>query len=149
MPHTSYLDQMLQQHWLSGPAYTRPVTVYFALSSAQPQQAQGTGANPWNFVEPESLYGYARVAVDTNTTNFVPVADEPSNGYQLQNGILIPFPASTGPWLQNAILGYGGIWDAPNGGNLLSFGNLTPPVQVPGPAYSIQIQPGQYVDSVI
>jgi hypothetical protein len=61
---------------------------------------------------------YARVAMVNNTTNWAPAGTQPASGFATENGVAESFPASTGAW---GTVTYGGVFDAPGGGNLLGY----------------------------
>ncbi|GJL55827.1 MAG: hypothetical protein NPIRA02_29590 [Nitrospirales bacterium] len=110
MGASNYLENKLLDHVFGGGDFTRPATVYFALSIANPtEDASG-------LTEP-SGNAYARVAVTNNATNF-PAA----SGGSKSNGSVVTFPQSTGSW--GTITHYA-IMDASSDGNMLDYGALT------------------------
>ena len=125
MPFTNFTDQGLLELLLGDQAFTIPGTLYFALSSTAPSQVKGGAAPFWNFTEP-SGNAYARVAVVNNATNFGPVTSEPTNGYTIQNNVVVTFPQSTGAWSSGSALGYFGLFDAATNGNLILYGTCSP-----------------------
>jgi len=109
---SNYLENAILDHWLGGPDYTRPATVYVALftdSNTQTQRDAGT-------VTEVSGSAYARVAVTNNSTNW-PAA----SGGSKSNGTAITFPTPTGSW--GTVTAFG-IYDASTAGNLLAHGDL-------------------------
>jgi len=81
---------------------------------------------------------YARVSVTNNTTNWVAASTQPATGYEVANGVAIDFPTATGAW---GTITYFGIFDAPGGGNLLGFGQLTAsqsPASGDTPSFAVQ-----------
>lgn len=107
---TDYLENKLLDHVLGGGDYTRPATLYVALTTTQ--SADGSGGT-----EP-SGNGYARVAVTNNATNF-PAASAGAKS----NGVLIDFGAPTGSTWGTVLCVE--IWDASSGGNRIKWGDLT------------------------
>ncbi len=106
---SSYLTGKFYGVSLQGTAFTAPVTVYVAL---------GTGTFAAGTCTGEVTGGsYARVAVTSNTTNWVVATGV------LSNGAVITFPAPTANWsVVNQIC----IYDAPTGTtNLLLSTALT------------------------
>jgi hypothetical protein len=128
MPFTNYLDQKLINLFLGDVAYTIPTSLYLGLSSTGPSQIQ-TGTPAWGFTEPVGN-AYARVALANNSVNFGPIVPEPSNGFTMQNLLVVTFLASSGPWLAGVPLTYFGLFDALTGGNLCIFGACSPPQAV-------------------
>lgn len=105
---SDYLENAILDHMLGGPAYTKPVTVYFALFTTAPTDAGGgvevTGGS------------YARVAYTNNATNF-PAAVA---GVK-QNANVITWPTATLLWGTVVAVG---IFDAATVGNLLFWALL-------------------------
>lgn len=109
-------------------AFTAPSTYYLGLSSSVPTQISTSN---WNFTEPTiGVNGYERLAIASNTTNFGPLAVEPSGGYAVQNLGTITMAQSTGAWSSGTSLIYAGLWDATTGGNLWCYGLLAPVLNV-------------------
>lgn len=131
MPFSNYLDQKLLQYAFGNVAWTPPATVYVGLSSSQPTQVP---ASNWNVTEP-SGNGYARPGIANNDTSIVAVGSEPTAGYEVTIATAVTFTESTGPWLAGATLGYFVLFDAATGGNVLAYGPLNPPIEVPGAGY--------------
>lgn len=148
MPFTNYLDQQLVQLAFGDVAWAPPATLYVALSTSAPTQAVGTSAVAWNFVELPVANGYGRVACVNNGTEWVVAPSEPVSGYEVQNGVTVAFPLSTGPWVSGNPIGWFGIFDAAVAGNLLAFGAATPTITVPGPGYIPEFAPGELTTSI-
>lgn len=86
--------------------------LYVSLHTADPTDA-GTGA--------EVAGGsYARVAVQPADANWTGASATDGN---TDNVAAITFPAPTANW---GIVTHFGIWDRPTGGNLITFGTITP-----------------------
>lgn len=109
---SDYLENKILDHTLGGPDFTRPGTVYIALSTAAYSDA-ATGSS----MNEVTGGGYSRVAVTNNTTNW-----PNSSAGQKQNGEVFTFPAATGSWgtVQSFY-----IADSASGGNLLYGADLT------------------------
>lgn len=88
-----------------------PATVYVALVTTAPSDANGTG-----LVE-VSGGSYARVAVTNNDTNW-PAA----SSRQKSNGSTVTFPTSTASW--GTVAGFA-FYDAATAGNFLGYGDLS------------------------
>lgn len=88
-----------------------PATVYIALITTAPSNANGT-----SIVE---VFGgsYARVAVTNNDTNW-PAA----SGRSKSNGTTVTFPTSTGSW--GTVVG-AAFYDAASAGNFLGYAALS------------------------
>ncbi|MEB2351860.1 MAG: hypothetical protein OZ924_10645 [Burkholderiaceae bacterium] len=108
---SDYLEGKMLDHILGGGDYVRPATVHLALYTAAPTDAGG-GTEV-------SGGSYARAAVTNNATNW-PAASAGSKS----NGTAISFPAATASWGTVVAVG---IFDAPSGGNLLYWADLTTP----------------------
>lgn len=108
MSFSNYLENKLLDHFMGGPAYTKPATLYFSLHTDDPGE---TGAN-----ECASANGYARKGVTNNDTN-LPAA---ASGEKL-SGTDITFAVATGSW---GTATHWGCWDAASGGNFLLGGAL-------------------------
>lgn len=111
MGHSDHLENSLLNHWLGGPDYVRPATLYFALFTAAPTDAGGG----------QEVAGgsYARAAVTNNATNF-PAAVAGSKS----NATAITFAQATGAW--GSIVAVA-IFDALSGGNMLEWALLASP----------------------
>ncbi len=109
MSFADYLENKVLDHVLGGPDFTRPATVYIALSTTIPTEAGG-------MTEPAGG-AYARKDVTNNATNF-PAAAAGAKA----NGVEIAFVQATAAW--GEILG-GGIMDALTLGNMLARFLLT------------------------
>jgi hypothetical protein len=107
---TDYLENELLDHVWGGADYSRPATLYVALSTTTIAD-DGT-----NQTEP-SGGSYARVAVTNNSTNW-PAA----SGGAKANGTAITFPTATAGW--GTIVDFS-IMDDPTAGNMLAYGTLT------------------------
>lgn len=106
---SDYLENNILDHIFGGGDYARPATLYIALYTSAPTDAD-TGT--------EVAGGsYARVAVTNNATNF-PAA----SGGSKANGTAITFVQATALW---GTVTHVGIRDAASGGNLLYHGALT------------------------
>lgn len=101
------LKNALLNHFLGGPDYTRPTTLYAALSTTTI-----TGAG--SLTEP-SGGAYARVAVTNNVTNFPAAASGAKSCTQA-----IQFPTATANW--GNVIGVA-FFDAPTAGNLIAYVN--------------------------
>src|SRR4051794_35422566 len=88
-----------------------PATVYVALITTAPSDANGTG-----IVEVTSAGAYARGAVTNNSTNWPNAASRAKS-----NGTTITFPTSPGSW--GTVVGYA-LYDAATTGNFLAYGAL-------------------------
>jgi hypothetical protein len=95
---SNYLENALINATLRNTAYTSPTTVYVALYTTDPTDAD-TGTEV-------SGNGYARQSVTFSA---------PSNG-ATSNSAAVEFPQATGSW---GTVAYIGIRDASSGGNLL------------------------------
>ena len=120
MPFTNYLDSAFMREAFGGVNYSQPATHYVALSTTAPNQVEGSSPT-WNFTDP-FRNGYTRVAVANNTTTWVESVSPPTDGWAVANGIVITFPTASGSW---GTLLYFGVFDDPNAGNCLGFGELT------------------------
>lgn len=98
---SNYLENQLINHVLRNTSYSSPTTVYLALYTTNPTDAD-TGTEV-------SGGSYARQAVTFGA---------PSNGVS-SNSSTITFPVATGNWGDIAFVG---IRDALTGGNLLFYG---------------------------
>ncbi len=122
---TDYLENKILDHVLGNSTYTPPSTVYIGLAQSVSEDGTITG-------EP-SGYGYQRVAVANNPTNF-PAA---SNGSKT-NGTTITFPEATGDW---GTIYYAFVADAATGGNVLLYMQLDNPKSV-GAGDTVRFTPG-------
>ena len=107
---TDYLENELLDHVFGGGDYTRPGTLYIALSTTTISD-DGTG-----MTEP-SGGAYARASVTNNATNW-PAA----SGGAKSNGTAITFAQATASW--GTIVDFA-IMDALAAGNMLGYGTLT------------------------
>lgn len=109
-----YLMDKLNDHWLGGPDYPRPSPVYIAIMLTAPTPAGGG-------VE-VSAGDYARVTKVNNDGNF------PASGSGVKkNGTIIDFGTLGSDWGLAVGLAH---YDAPTGGNFLSYGSLPTPIQL-------------------
>jgi hypothetical protein len=111
MPKSSYLSRALANHWLGGPDYARPATVWIGLYIVAPTAAGGG--------TPVTGSGYARVAVTNNDTNWPDYGSGPKS-----NGTAVTFATATGTWSSGSDIVAFGIFDHATAGNLLAFGDL-------------------------
>ncbi len=118
---SDYLENKLIDQIFRGQAYTFPATLYVGLFTAAPTDAGGGTEVAGN--------AYARVAVTASLANFAgtqaagsTTASTGTNGTTSNNAqINFPTPTPSGWGTVTAV----GIFDAPSGGNLLFWGNLT------------------------
>lgn len=113
---SDYLEKKILDHWLGGPDYTRPATVYVGLYTVAPSDAAGGTEVSGN--------AYARVAVTNNSTNW-PAASGTLASKSNANAITFP-TASGGDW--GNVVAFG-IFDDPTAGNLLGWGTVTKTIQ--------------------
>jgi hypothetical protein len=127
---SNYLENKILDHVIGGGDYTRPATLYFALYTSDPTDADtGTEVTGGS---------YARANLTNNATNF-PAA----SGGSKSNAVAITFAAATALW---GTVTHFGIRDALTGGNLLYYAPLTDPRTVnSGDVFSVAI--GQLVIS--
>lgn len=108
-----FLEAELLDHVFGAAAYSAPATLYVALYTATPGDANASGT--------EVTGGsYARVAVTNNATNW-PAASGTSPSTK-QNGTAITFPAPTANW--GVVVAFA-IYDAATVGNELAWGALS------------------------
>lgn len=107
---STYLANKLLDHQVGKASYTMP-TVYVGLSSTTPT------AGGSNITEP-STGSYARV-----TTAAGDWSSASAGATTTLN--TLTFPTATADWVSGADLTHGVLFDAPTGGNMLSFGALT------------------------
>lgn len=110
MSKSNYLENKVLDHVLGGSDFTRPATVYIALSTADPGEAGSGIAEP-------SGNNYARLAVTNNATNFPAAASGAKS-----NGTALTFATPSGSW---GVVTHVAIFDASSGGNMLYYGALT------------------------
>lgn len=113
MSKSNYLENKVLDHVLGGGDFTRPATVYIALSTTDPTP-DGAGT----FTEP-SGNNYSRLAVTNNSTNF-PAA---SSGAK-SNGVDFTFATPSGTW---GTITHFAVFDASSAGNMLFWAELTTP----------------------
>ena len=115
---SNYLELRLLDHMLGAGTVTTPATVYFALYSVVPSDTGGgtelTGS------------GYARLAVNNDTTNFPAATTNGTTGRgEKKLGVAQSFPANSGGSNWTTVVGWG-LLDASSGGNLLLWGEVAP-----------------------
>lgn len=86
-----------------------PNKIYLGVSTTNPVTSMTEPTAP----------SYARVEIDTNSTNFKAADD-----MQVSNLTSIRFPEATEDWNTDPFLYYG-IFDSATGGNLLFYGEIT------------------------
>lgn len=123
---SDFLELEVLDHVFGAATYTPPATLYVALYTVIPTDANASGT--------EVTGGsYARVAVTNNLTNF-PAAAAGAKA----NGTAITFPAPTANW--GIVVGFA-IYDAATVGNELTWGPITPNKTVnngdPAPSFAI------------
>ena len=123
---SDFLELEVLDHVFGAATYTPPATLYVALYTVIPTDANASGT--------EVTGGsYARVAVTNNLTNF-PAASAGAKA----NGTAITFPAPTANW--GVIVAFA-ILDAAAAGNFLCWGAITPNKTVnngdPAPSFAI------------
>lgn len=109
---SNHLEQKLLDHVYNEVAYSSPTTIYVALYTDDPTDAD-TGTEV-------SGGSYARVLVNENGGG-APAWDlaiVDGIGYMVTNGDDIQFPTATGAW---GTVTHVGLRDASSGGNLLHF----------------------------
>lgn len=106
----NYLENELLDHVWGAAAYTAPVTLYLALSTADPTDDASGIAEPGGG-------SYARLAVANNPTNW-PAA----SGGSKSNGTDMTFVTATASW---GVITHMAIYDALTGGNMLAHAALT------------------------
>jgi hypothetical protein len=128
-------------------AVLTPATYYLGLSSTVPTQFKGVSSPYWNYTEPTLGTGnYARLAVPNTLTTFGPTPSEPTNGFLIQNNTTLAMATSTGPWSTGATtLIYGGLFDAAAGGNLWTYGPLSPTIAVNQNGISVVLTASQFL----
>lgn len=131
---SAYLEAKLLDFVLSAAAYTPPVTVYIALSTA----AFDTAATGTAMTEVAGG-SYVRQSMTNNATNWPAAAG--ANPSVKSNGTAINYPTATANW-GTVISAY--IVDAATNGNILYGADLAAPVTVnTGSGFGIPV--GQYV----
>lgn len=102
---SNYAENVLLNHVLKGAAYTQPIALYAALSTADPGES-GAG-----IAEPVGL-GYSRKLCNGWGA---------ASGSGISNDTDIDFPLSSGDW---GLIAYFAIYDAITGGNILAYGPI-------------------------
>lgn len=113
---SDYLEEALLDHTLQGRsanALTGIEIVYLALFTTDPTDA-GTGTEATGT-------GYARVTVDSSSTDEWTVADQGAGQWTAVNINALTFPTAGGSW---GTVTHVGIFDALTTGNLLYHGAL-------------------------
>ena len=116
---TNYLEIAMLDHLLGGPDYTRPANIYVGLSRAEIAE-DGSGID-------EPGFGYARVEVTNNNTNFPDAATNANDKAETELAIQVDFPAATGSW---GTITHFFLADSSVGGNILLKGELVTPKEV-------------------
>ena len=117
---TTYMKNALLKDLFRGEAYATPGTLYLGVGKTAPTEA-GTG-----FTEPDAP-SYKRYEIASNTSNWT----EPSDG-SLSNSPAFRFNEAEESWTTAAApLTHWAIFDAQTGGNMLFFGSLLKPQEVP------------------
>ena len=111
MSKSNYLENALLRHVFGGPDFVRPSTLYIALYSDDPTDAN-TGTEL-------TEGGYERAAVDNIAAGWSLVSDG-----IIQNAVTILFPQVTATWDTAT---FAGVLDAASSGSLLYHGALTFP----------------------
>ena len=107
--YSDYLENKLLDHWLGGPDYSRPATVYLALFTVAPDDAGAGGTEV-------SGGSYARLAVTNNATNFPAAA-----GGSKSNALALTFATASADW---GIIVSAALYDAAAAGNFLAHAPL-------------------------
>lgn len=108
---SNYLENALINHVFRNTAYTDPASVYIALFTSDPTDADvGTEVSGGSYAREQLTAGFSA----------------PSNG-ACENSALIEFAQATAVW---GLITHIGIYDALSGGNLLFYGALTASQQV-------------------
>lgn len=116
----TYTKNALLNHLFRGTVYNAPATLYLGVSKSAPKE-DGTG-----FTEP-SAASYSRYEITSNTTNWT----EPTDG-SLSNSPAFRFVEAQESWTTAASpLTHWAIFDASTGGNMLFYGSLLKPQEVP------------------
>jgi len=106
---SNYLEARLLDHVLRNAAYTSPTTVYAALSTSDPTDADvGTEVSGGSYARQSVTFG----AVVSGATD---------------NSVTVTFPTATADW---GVVSHVGIYDAVSGGNLLFHAPMTSSEQV-------------------
>jgi hypothetical protein len=119
---TAYLAQKALDHVLGGTTYTRPATVYMALSGAafDPNQVNGS-----SFFEVAFTGGYARLVLANSSSVWTPASLAwPSEKHNINDLLWVTATAAWGQPLSAYLA------DAATGGNLLYGSNITNPQDI-------------------
>lgn len=125
---STYLGNKILDHLLKTASYTVPTNIYVAVSTTDPTEA-GTG-----IAEPSSSYNYARTLCNGWE------AGDSTTG-KTQNTAAITTPVASGDW---GTIAYTATFDALTGGNMLTYGTLTPS-QAVGANDSMEWAAGSFV----
>jgi len=125
---STYLGNKLLDHLLKTATYTVPTNIYVAVSTTDPTEA-GSG-----ITEPSSSYNYSRTLCNGWE------AGDSTTG-KTQNTSAITTPVASGDW---GTIAYTATYDASTGGNMLTFGALTPS-QAVGANDSMEWAAGSFV----
>src|SRR5713101_1082524 len=113
---SDYLEDQLRKHIFRTGSFTKPVSLYVSLHTADPTDT-GLGA--------EANYGsYARVVNNPLDANWT--SGTATDGIT-QNVGALAFPAATSG---SNLVTHFGIWDASSGGNMICYGQLTNSITV-------------------
>ena len=105
---SDYLENKILDHIFMKTAFSQPMNIYVALSTADPGE-DGSGIS-----EP-SGNGYARVQTSGDDWNAA------ANGH-IDNANDITFPEATGDW---GTITHFALFDAESDGNMLAYGSLS------------------------
>lgn len=117
---TKLVKNNVLNSWFRGVEAILPTTLYVALSTTAPTE------DSTNVTEPVAS-SYSRIAIEANTSNWT----ESTNG-ELTNAVVFRFPEATEAWstASNKITHFA-IYDSLTDGNLLFFGELLIPQEIP------------------
>lgn len=108
---TDYLEGELIKHIFRTGSFTKPAALYIGLFSAAPGEAGGGS---------EFAGGsYARAQLNPADANW---SDQTAGNGQTSNLLQVNFPAPSATW---GLATHFGVFDAPTGGNLLTYSPLT------------------------
>lgn len=117
---TDYLERKILDHFVGNSAYTIPGT-YVGLFTTLPVSDASIGDAGTGGTEVASGFGYSRISVTNNATNWPDATEGGSSGSLKSNGTAINFGVATDSW--GTVEGWG-IWDGATGNNLLAYGPL-------------------------
>lgn len=120
MAMSTNLKNQLLNNWFRNTTFDMPNTFYLGLSTTTPNE-DGTGVT-----EPKAA-SYVRLGVAANTTNWTTAASG-----NIKNAVALRFDEAVQAWSTstNKITSYV-IYDAATNGNLLFFGSLATPQEIP------------------